>query len=177
MKKALFLDRDGIINVDHGYVHKKDDFDFIEGIFELCTTAIEKSYDIFVVTNQAGIARGLYTVSDFEKLTAWMQDVFIKHGIKLSKVYFCPHHPSKGNNEYKKNCKCRKPEPGMIIQAEQEFNLDLANSILIGDKASDILAAQNAGVGKQVLVESQYSKGVNVNASRVNNILEAINYL
>jgi len=177
MNKALFLDRDGIINVDHGYVYKKEDFEFIEGIFELCAIAINKSYDIFVVTNQAGIARGLYTVTDFEKLTVWMQDVFIKHGIKLKKVYFCPHHPLKGNNEYRISCKCRKPGPGMIIKAHQEFNLDLANSILIGDKASDILAAQNAGVGKQVLVESQYTKDVDVNAYRVNNIIEAINYL
>ena len=177
MKKALFLDRDGIINVDHGYVYKIDDFEFVDGIFELCLTAIEKSYDIFVITNQAGIARGLYTVSDFEKLTAWMQEIFNKKGIEIKKVYFCPHHPSKGDNEYTKICECRKPEPGLIIKAQQEFDIDLENSILIGDKESDILAAQSAGIARQVLVESKYTKDVEVSAYRVNNIVEAITYL
>jgi len=177
MKKALFLDRDGIINVDHGYVYKQDDFEFVDGIFELCITAIEKSYDIFVITNQAGIARGLYTITDFEKLSAWMLEIFSNNGVEVKKVYFCPHHPSKGDSEYTKVCECRKPEPGMIIKAQHEFDLDLDNSILIGDKASDILAAQNAGIGRQVLVESKYTKGVEVSAYRINHITEAILYL
>ncbi|MFT5757603.1 MAG: D-glycero-D-manno-heptose 1,7-bisphosphate phosphatase [Alteromonadaceae bacterium] len=177
MKKALFLDRDGIINVDHGYVYKSNDFEFVEGIFELCATAIEKEYDIFVITNQAGIARGLYTIADFEKLTVWMEDTFKRKGITLKKVYFCPHHPLKGNNEFKQICQCRKPQPGMIMQAHREFNIDLANSILIGDKASDILAAQAAGIGTQVLVESKYTEDVEVSAYRVKDVISARAYL
>jgi len=177
MKKALFLDRDGIINIDHGYVYKKDNFEFVEGIFELCSAAIEKEYDIFVITNQAGIARGLYTIADFEKLTVWMKDTFNKKGIEIKKVYFCPHHPLKGNNEFKQICQCRKPEPGMIRQAHREFNVDLANSILIGDKASDILAAQTAGIGTKILVESKYTTDVDVTAYRVNEVISALRYL
>jgi D-glycero-D-manno-heptose 1,7-bisphosphate phosphatase len=177
MNKALFLDRDGIINVDHGYVYKSDDFDFVEGIFELCSKASDKGYDIFVITNQAGIARGLYTIADFEKLTDWMADTFKKKGITLKKVYFCPHHPVKGNNEFRQICKCRKPEPGMIMQAQREFNVDLVNSILIGDKVSDVLAAQAAGIGTQVLVESKYTEDLEVTAYRVNDIISAMAYL
>ena len=101
MTKALFLDRDGIINIDHGYVHKIDNFDFVEGIFELCKVAKKAGYSIFVITNQAGIARGYYSVADFEVLTKWMVGEFKKREIDIQHVYYCPHHFEKGVNQYK----------------------------------------------------------------------------
>ncbi|WP_077284870.1 D-glycero-beta-D-manno-heptose 1,7-bisphosphate 7-phosphatase [Cognaticolwellia aestuarii] len=157
MNKALFLDRDGIINVDHGYVHKIEDFEFVDGIFDLCRLAVSKGYQIFVITNQAGIARGYYDKVTFETLSNWMVDVFNDQGITVSKVYYCPHHPSKGVNEFVMPCNCRKPEPGMIIQAQQEFSLDLTESIFIGDKPSDMQAASNAGIKTRILIDSRYT--------------------
>jgi len=157
MNKALFLDRDGIINVDHGYVHKIADFEFVDGIFELCRLALAKGYQIFVITNQAGIARGYYEQATFQALSKWMVNAFAEQGVTITKVYHCPHHPSKGVNEFVMPCHCRKPEPGMIFQAEKEFSLDLANSIFIGDKISDMQAASNAGIESRILVESCYT--------------------
>ena len=141
MNKALFLDRDGVINVDKNYVYKIDDFEFIESIFKIALNYQEQGYLIFVITNQAGIARGLYTENDFMVLTDWMINEFKKRGIIITRVYFCPHHP-----EYTGHCECRKPNPGMVLQAKKEFDLDLPNSILIGDKMSDIEAGRNAGI-------------------------------
>ncbi|MBA6223057.1 D-glycero-beta-D-manno-heptose 1,7-bisphosphate 7-phosphatase [Colwellia sp. MB02u-18] len=181
MKKALFLDRDGIINIDHGYVHKIEDFEFIDGIFELCRLAIAKGYQIFVITNQAGIARGYYDQATFEALSQWMVNAFAEQAITIAKVYYCPHHPTKGVNEFVMSCNCRKPEPGMIIQAQQEFSLTLTESVFIGDKVSDMQAASNAGIKCRILVNSRYTdeasseqiKGVN----RVNNLEQASKFI
>ncbi|SEL62981.1 D-alpha,beta-D-heptose 1,7-bisphosphate phosphatase [Colwellia chukchiensis] len=158
MSKALFLDRDGIINIDHGYVHKKEDFDFVDGIFELCLLAINKGYQIFVITNQAGIARGYYDQAAFERLTQWMISVFAEQNIMITKVYYCPHHPSKGVNEFVMKCECRKPAPGMLLKAEKEFSINLEHSVFIGDKISDMQAAKNAGVECRILLNSRYTE-------------------
>lgn len=177
MSKALFLDRDGIINVDHGYVHKIADFEFVDGIFELCQSAIAKGYEIFVITNQAGIARGFYDITMFEKLTQWMVAAFAGHGVAIAKVYYCPHHPSKGVNEFVTSCQCRKPAPGMIMQAQQEFTIDIKESIFIGDKISDMQAASNAGVGCKILLDSRYTNEQPaeqlVGVNRVNELTQA----
>jgi D-glycero-D-manno-heptose 1,7-bisphosphate phosphatase len=146
MNKALFLDRDGVINIEKNYVYRIEDFEFIEGIFELCKAYQDKGYLIFVITNQAGIARNYYNTGDFEKLTQWMIAEFDKQGITISKVFFCPHHPN-----FTGACKCRKPQPGMILDAQAEFKLNLAQSVLIGDKNSDIEAGVQAGVGSNIL--------------------------
>ncbi len=158
MNKALFLDRDGIINIDHGYVHKIEDFEFVDGIFDLCRLAVAKGYQIFVITNQAGIARGFYDKTTFEKLSQWMVNAFAEQGITIAKVYYCPHHPSKGVNEFVKSCDCRKPAPGMILKAEEEFSVDLPNSVFVGDKVSDMQAAINAGIECRILLDSRYTK-------------------
>ncbi len=141
MTKALFLDRDGVINVEKDYLYKIEDFEFIEGIFELCKYYQERGYEIFVVTNQSGIARGYYNEKDFKILSFWMIQEFAKENIEIKKVYFCPHHP-----DISGECECRKPHPGMLLEANKEFGVDLKNSILIGDKERDIAAALNAGV-------------------------------
>jgi len=145
-RPALFLDRDGVINVDRAYVSKQEDFEFVDGIFELCRTAKQLGYLIFVVTNQAGIARGYYTKQDFLKLSDWMCGVFSAQGVVIDKVYFCPSHPEYGVGEYKVDSPYRKPGPGMILQAVEEFGVDLARSVLVGDKETDIQAGIAAGV-------------------------------
>jgi D-glycero-D-manno-heptose 1,7-bisphosphate phosphatase len=141
MNKALFIDRDGVINVDRGHVFLIEDFEFSEGVFDLCRKYFNTGYLIIVVTNQAGIAKGLYTEEDFINLTDWMTGQFKNNGISITKVYYCPHHP-----EISGPCMCRKPEPGMLLQAVKEFDLEISECILIGDKDSDLQAGRNAGI-------------------------------
>lgn len=158
MNKILFLDRDGIINVDHGYVHKINDFEFIKGIFDVCLHAIKRGYKIIVITNQSGIGRGYYTVDDFDKLTKWMKEQFLKNEIHITDVYYCPHHPDKGINEFKIDCLCRKPEPGMLLAAKAKYSVDMANSVFIGDKLSDMQAAESAGIQNKILFSEKLTK-------------------
>ena len=153
MNKALFLDRDGVINADHGYVYKNEDCKFIDGIFEFCQKAKAKGYLIIIVTNQAGIARGYYTIEDFRKLTNFIESEFKKKGINITKTYFCPFHEDGIVPEYSRASFDRKPNPGMILQAQNEFNIDLSKSVLIGDKESDIQAAKNAAIGSSFLFD------------------------
>lgn len=150
-RPALFLDRDGVINIDHAYVCKPENFEFIDGIFELCHVAKELGYLIIVITNQAGIGRGYYTEQGFLNLTDWMVRKFKEQGIGIDKVYFCPSHPEHGIGQYKVDSPNRKPAPGMILQAVAEFEVDLAKSLLVGDKESDIQAGIAARVGCNVL--------------------------
>lgn len=152
---ALFLDRDGVINVDHGYVHRSEHFEFVPGIFELCGVAAGRGHPIVVVTNQAGIGRGYYTEADFERLTDWMHHRFHDAGVPLTAVYFCPFHPTAGVGAYRVDSPFRKPGPGMILQAAQDHALDLARSALVGDKDSDIQAGRAAGIGLNLLYKPE----------------------
>ena len=154
--KALFLDRDGVINEDREYVHKREDFVFREGIFDVCRYFQEKGFLIFVITNQSGIGRGYFTEKDFQKLNRWMLEEFSKKGIEIQKVYYCPYHPEFGVGHYKKKSEDRKPKPGMVLKAQKEFNLNLSQSVLIGDKPEDIQCGKTAGVGTNILVKSKY---------------------
>jgi len=149
---ALFLDRDGVINVEKNYVHRIEDFEFMEGIFPLCHAATKLGFRIVVITNQAGIGRGYYSEDDFQHLTRWMLEQFARQGIPIARVYHCPFHPTAGIGEYRRESFDRKPNPGMILRAAEELNLDLGRSILIGDKASDVEAGMKAGVKKNILV-------------------------
>jgi len=160
-RRALFLDRDGVINVDHSYVYHQEDFEFIDGVFELCSKAKHLGYLIVVVTNQAGIGRGYYKEQDFQKLTEWMLDIFASKGIIIDDVYYCPYHPEHGIGKYKKDAACRKPQPGMILQAARDYNIELGNSILVGDKESDILAGIAAGIGCNLLYVKSSEKSMN----------------
>lgn len=141
MKKVAFLDRDGVINVDHGYVSSINNFEWCDGVFEGLLKLKELGFELVIITNQSGIARGYYSEADFENLTKWMLAKLEKQGIPVLKVYHCPHAPELC-------CECRKPKPGMILKAASELEIDLKNSILIGDKDSDIAAGLSAGVGK-----------------------------
>ena len=153
MKKAVFFDRDGIINIEKNYVYRIEDFEFVPGIFDLMKYFISKQYIIIIITNQAGIARGFYSENDFLNLTKWMLEKFNENDVLITKVYFDPYHPD-GIGEYKKESFNRKPNPGMILKAMDEFDIDLSKSILIGDKQSDIDAGINAGIKENVLIEA-----------------------
>jgi D-glycero-D-manno-heptose 1,7-bisphosphate phosphatase len=152
LQPALFLDRDGVINVDHGYVCTPDRTEFIDGIFDLVQLANQRNHRVVVVTNQAGIARGYYSEDEFRRYMEWMSGVFEEHQARLDAIYYCPHHPATGQTGCLRACTCRKPAPGMILAARRDLALDLAASILVGDKPSDIAAGEAAGVGLCVQV-------------------------
>lgn len=154
MNKAVFLDRDGVINHDHAYVHKIADFRFIDGVFDACRHLQQLGYVLVVVTNQSGIGRGMYSEHDFAVLTQWMLAEFQRHQVDIKSVYFCPHHPEKALAEYQQDCACRKPNPGMLQQAVAEWQIDVSQSLMIGDKADDMRAAAAAGVARKILVRS-----------------------
>lgn len=155
--KTLFLDRDGVINLDHGYLYQPEKFEFIPGVFEACRLFQDAGYQIVVVTNQSGIGRGYYTEDDFHHLTSWMVEQFENNGITILDVYFCPHHPKKANAPYLKQCDCRKPEPGMLLQAISEHDIAPEQSIMVGDKVGDVKAGISAGIQRQYLVTSGQS--------------------
>ncbi len=154
MKPAVFLDRDGVINVDHGYVHDEHDFEFIDGVFEAARELQKMGYLLVLVTNQSGIARGMFSEDRFLSLTQWMDWNFEDNGVEFDGFYYCPHHPEASVAEYKQNCDCRKPQPGMFISARDFLKIDMEKSVMVGDKAEDMMAAQAANVGTKILVRT-----------------------
>ena len=155
LKSALFLDRDGVINVDRGYVHRPDQFEFIPGIFELVHFAVNQlRWSIVVVTNQSGIGRGYFDENAYRKLTRWMCDRFEAEKAPITRVYHCPYHPQFGIGRYRMDHPWRKPNPGMILQAASDLDLDLPRSAIIGNSSSDIEAAAAAGIGLRIRIGS-----------------------
>ncbi|MCY7315806.1 MAG: HAD family hydrolase [Rubrivivax sp.] len=152
MRRALFLDRDGVINVDQAYVYRREDFEFMPGVFDLVRAARATAHAVVVVTNQAGIGRGMYTEDEFQSLTAWMCSAFAEQGAAIDRVYHCPTHPTAGIGAYRVDSPMRKPGPGMLLLARDELGLDLAASTLLGDKLSDVQAGLAAGVGRNLLL-------------------------
>ena len=153
--KAIFLDRDGTINVDHGYVHKIDDFQFIEGVGKALKQLQDKGYLLVLVTNQSGIARGYFSEAQFHQLTEWMDwSLDEDYGVVLDGIYYCPHHPEAKLEEFKQDCDCRKPKPGMLLQAIEELKIDPSRSIMIGDKVDDLLAGKGAKINTNILVRT-----------------------
>ena len=148
MQKALFLDRDGIINIDHGYVSRIEDFEFVTGIFPFIQLFIDAGYLVFIVTNQSGIGRGYYSEKNFTQLSAWMLNEFEKQNIHIENVYYCPHSPEE-------KCYCRKPQAGMIQEALKTYDINLSDSWMVGDKSSDIELAFNAGIKNSIFISSK----------------------
>lgn len=178
MHAALFLDRDGVINIDYDYVHTRENFYFIEGIFDVARYAYQRSYKIIVITNQSGIGRGYYTEEEFRGLTAWMCERFSAAGAPIERVYFSPYHPTAGKGKYLRDHCSRKPRPGMLLQAREELDLDLGCSVLIGDKSSDILAGIAAGVGRNLLFSTQRLKELDgIRYETITELHEALPYL
>jgi D-glycero-D-manno-heptose 1,7-bisphosphate phosphatase len=152
---ALFLDRDGVINVDRGYIHRPDQFEFVRGIFELARFwTNELRGVIVVVTNQSGIGRGYFDECAYEDLTRWMCERFEAEHTAIAGVYHCPYHPLHGVGEYRCDHPWRKPNPDMILRAVSDLGLDPAQSAILGDKMSDIEAGSAAGIGLRILVSS-----------------------
>jgi len=149
-KKTIFLDRDGVINIDKHYLYKIEDFEFTNKLLETCKYFQSLGYQLIVITNQSGIGRGYFSKNDFEKLTSWMINEFNKNHINIVDVFYCPHTPDD-------NCECRKPKPGMIKQACEKYSIDLENSWMIGDKISDMEVAYNAGISNRILISSEYT--------------------
>ncbi len=175
-KRALFLDRDGVVNVDRGYVHKPEDVEFVDGIFELVSEAVRCGYLIVIVTNQAGIGRGLYSEQDFHSLMDWMKSEFESRQGRIDAVYFSPFHPEHGVGTYRRVSDCRKPAPGMIIRARHELDIDLSRSILIGDKQSDVDAGIKAGIG-QVLRLRVTGDMYRINSRRISSLRDVLSFL
>ncbi|MEN6568228.1 MAG: D-glycero-beta-D-manno-heptose 1,7-bisphosphate 7-phosphatase [Veillonellales bacterium] len=146
LKPAVFFDRDGVLNIDHGYVYRSEDFEWMPGAIAAIKHFNDQGCLVFVITNQSGIARGYYTEQDFQKLNEFMERELAKHNARIDAFYYCPHHKDGIIPQYTKDCTCRKPQPGMLLKAMEEWPVDKDQSILIGDKPSDMEAAQAAGI-------------------------------
>jgi D-glycero-D-manno-heptose 1,7-bisphosphate phosphatase len=140
-KPAAFLDRDGVLNYDRGYTHRADDLVMIPGAATAVRLLNEAGYYVFVVTNQGGVARGLYSEAAIKQVHGHMQDILMKEGAHIDAFYYCPHHPEGEVKEFAIACRCRKPEPGMLEQAAREWPIERGRSFLIGDRDHDVAAA------------------------------------
>jgi D-glycero-D-manno-heptose 1,7-bisphosphate phosphatase len=154
LHKALFIDRDGVINEDTGYPYKPEHIRFNDAVFTLCKQAAKKRYLLVVITNQAGVAKGKFTEKDVTALHEWMDGEFKKCGISIERFYYCPHHPEAVVPEYRLACNCRKPKPGMIERAVKDLDIDIMKSLVIGDKPSDRIALPGL---RSIIVKSRYT--------------------
>tara|TARA_B110000008_G_scaffold279993_1_gene330423 strand:+ start:29850 stop:30377 length:528 start_codon:yes stop_codon:yes gene_type:complete len=145
--KTIFLDRDGVINIEKNYLHKIDDFEFISGVFDACSYFTNLGYKIIIITNQSGISRGYFSIKDFDILTKWMIKQFKSMEIEILDVFYCPHGPND-------RCKCRKPMPGMLLEAQKKYRINMDSSWLIGDKEEDIIAGHKSGISNTIIVRS-----------------------
>lgn len=176
--KTIFLDRDGVINQDLGYVSKWIDFIFINGSIEALQKLTNANYKIIIITNQSGIARGFYSNKEFKKLNYEFLNYCNNNEIKILDVFYCPHHKNGKVKKYTKDCNCRKPKPGMFLEASEKHGIGLEKSIMVGDKFTDILASTNAGIKKNYLLNS--SESLNIPNTKANfnirkNLLEVSN--
>lgn len=160
MRRAVFLDRDGVINRDHGYVHRWADFEFLPGVLDAAARLSAAGWALVVVTNQSGIARGYFTEAAYLALTQKMTEAFAQRGAPIAAVYHCPHHPEGRIAALAVACDCRKPAPGLLLRARDELGLSLSESVMIGDKASDLWAARRAGVERTFLIRAEPAAAV-----------------
>lgn len=172
MQKCLFLDRDGVINRDIGYAFKPEHISFMSGIFELCRHLQNQGYIIIIITNQSGIARGYYSEAEFQALNCWLKEAFTEQGITITDVFHCPHHP-----DITGRCDCRKPEPGMLLQAIKKYPIAPQFSIMVGDKSSDMAAAKAAGITTRVFLNEQGATCPDAATHQVHNLHEIIELL
>ena len=145
-QKAVFLDRDGTINIDKGYVYRREDFEYMEGAVEALKKLSEAGFLLVVITNQSGIARGYYTKDDFFNLNQWMKEDLKTRGIEIAATYFCPHLPGGKVKEYDAECNCRKPKTSLFWQAAEDLGIDMNRSYAVGDKLRDLSICQESGV-------------------------------
>jgi len=165
MRKIIFLDRDGVINHEVGYLHKISDFRFIDEDFSSFIYLKKMGFSFIVVTNQSGIARGIYNEDNYHHLNNWMINEFKRKGIDILDTFFCPHGPDD-------DCSCRKPKPGMLTSAMKKYPIDRDNSWMIGDKEDDITAARESGIYKTILVRSGHN--IDEKITRANFVINSI---
>jgi D-glycero-D-manno-heptose 1,7-bisphosphate phosphatase len=175
--RALFLDRDGVVNVEIGYLHRIEDVEFMQGIVPLCRTAMRLGYRLVVVTNQAGIARGLYSEAQYRELTDWIRWELRREGVEFDAIYHCPYHPEHGIGEYKREHEDRKPGTGMLRRAVREFGVSLADSVMVGDRCSDIAAANAAGLRQAFLIAGTEDSGCTGTYLEVRELAEVESWL
>ena len=173
--KVAFLDRDGVINEDLNYVHKKDKFIFKKGIFKLLNLLSKENYLIIIITNQSGIARGIFTEIEYKKLTKYYLSILKKNGIQILDIYHCPHHPEYSDPPFD-DCSCRKPKTGLFINAKIKHNVDMYNSLAIGDSLRDLEAAYFSGIRKRILI-SEKDLNSEFITHRFENISECSKYI
>jgi D-glycero-D-manno-heptose 1,7-bisphosphate phosphatase len=161
LSPGLFLDRDGVVNHDIGYLYKPEQVTFTAGLFDLCRYAQSLKYKLIIITNQSGIARELYSEADFHSLMKWMTEELLRADIRIDGYYFCPHHPEHGIGSYRRECEDRKPQPGMILKASHDHGISLKQSVLVGDRCSDIQAGAAAGIPNLILLQGTEPAGCN----------------
>jgi D,D-heptose 1,7-bisphosphate phosphatase len=165
MNKAVFLDRDGTINKDIGYLYKIEDLELLPGVIQAIKILNDSGFLVIVITNQSGVARGYYSEMDIKLLHNYINNILNEYGANIDAFYYCPHHPEKGIGKYKVNCNCRKPKPGLIENAIEEFKIDRSKSYMVGDKKSDVEAGKNANLKDSYLIDGQ------------KNLLQIVNYI
>ncbi len=172
MNRAVFLDRDGTINKDVGYLHEKDKFEYIEGAVEGLKALQDMGYVLVIVTNQSGIARDLFTEDDYLEFQSWIEDDLRSNGITIVGSYYCPHHPEAIVSKYRVECDCRKPKTGLFWRAASELNIDMDNSFAVGDKMRDLAIVNESGV-KGFLVGENTENGAGLeNITICKNLLD-----
>jgi D-glycero-D-manno-heptose 1,7-bisphosphate phosphatase len=175
--RALFLDRDGVINREVGYLVRKEQVQFVNGIFPLCQTAIKLGYRLVIVTNQAGIARGLYTEAEYQALMQWMRGKFSREGIHFGAIYHCPYHPVHGVGDYKREQEDRKPGAGMLRRASRDLNITLSRSVMVGDRCTDIAAANTGGLRQAFLLRGTEGSSCTGSYMTVDSLDQVISWL
>jgi len=168
MTKAFFIDRDGVINKDIGYLHEIEKFEFIDGVIDALLYIQSKGFKLIIVTNQSGIGRGMYSIEDFYKMNNWMINYLRSKQIDILEVFFCPHSPEE-------NCYCRKPKPGLFFDAIKKFDIDSNKSWSVGDKETDIVAAQAANIGNTALVRSGHK--IDERNTKANYIVDSLSHI
>ncbi len=153
-RKAIFLDRDGVVNEDTGYPCRPEQITFTKHIFEFCKAAVVKDYILVIVSNQAGVAKGYFSEDDVNFLHKWMENKFRERGIEITGFYYCPFHRDGVIPEYTKDSNMRKPKPGMIVKAAQDLTIDITKSIMVGDKVSDRIEYDGL---KSIIIRSSYT--------------------
>lgn len=180
--KFIIFDRDGVINIEKHFLHKIEDFEYENTVIESLLKLGEMGYKFIIITNQSGIGKGYYSESDYKKLENFIMKDLESKGIIIEKTFFCPHHPE-GIGQYQKDCDCRKPKTGNFLKAINEFNIDIENSYMIGDRVTDLIPANKLGF-KTVLIKTGYGKENinklqehNLNSLIVENMIDFVNTL